>query len=230
MSMSRRSSRRTRSPLGRYLGRTETVLVQTRQHPLSILSSFTGAMRLAIPLMMVAWGVAGVPLLRNAVGDIVILICYTLTLAMLGRCGWAILEWECARVFITNEKVVYSHGVLSRQLASTPLSKVSELAVRQTLVGRVLDYGSLVVDVPGGRAQALHGLRYIPDPARIYRTITDAVPSKSIRREPPAGADLVDLAPASPLDAYRNAAPREQMEPADDAGRDGDTIIIELES
>ena len=74
---------------------------------------------------------------------------------------------------ITDEKVIHIEGVLQRRIASTPLAKVSEFTVRQPLLGRVFDYGQLVVDVPGGRDQALHGLDFLPDPAGMYRLVSD---------------------------------------------------------
>jgi len=89
------------------------------------------------------------------------------------RMAWRVLQWEFERVVITDEKVIHIEGVLQRRIASTPLAKVSEFTVRQSLLGRVFGYGSLVVDVPGGRDQALHGLAFIPDPAGVYRMVSD---------------------------------------------------------
>lgn len=208
-----RMGRRSRSPLAKYLGRGERVVLETRQHPFAIVDAFLDAMRLILPLLMVSWGVLGIRLLDNVVGDWVIRIAFLAMAVVVARLFWRILEWEFARVIVTTEKLVHVHGILNRRIASTPLVKVSELTVSQPLAGRMFGYGKLVVDTPGGGELPLHGLAYIPDPADVYRLITDIA-----RRERAAeGGGDVD----GPRDWYRGGEDDDG-----DANGGGDTIII----
>jgi membrane protein YdbS with pleckstrin-like domain len=169
----RRSRSRDGGSLQRYLGANERILLQTRQHPLAIVGSLFEALLLIVPMSMIAWGVRGVEPLRNELGDWIVAVLFVAMILVVLRLLWRIVGWELERVVVTNQKVIHIHGVFSRRIASTPLVKVSELTVNQPLPGRLFGYGALVVDVPGGREQALHGLGYIPDPTDLYRLITD---------------------------------------------------------
>jgi uncharacterized membrane protein YdbT with pleckstrin-like domain len=168
----RRGGRRRGDWLARYLSPGETVRLETRQHPAAILGSVLEAVGLAAPLTLVAWGAGGFAVLRGAPYRTLLGLIALLLLGVLVRLAWRVLAWEHERVLVTDEKVVHVHGVLSRRIASTPIAKVSEFSVRQPLLGRILGFGSLVVDVPGGREQALHGCDFLPDPTAVYRMVS----------------------------------------------------------
>lgn len=170
--MIRRRRGAGRGSLGRYLGADEQTILVTRQHPFAILRAAARTMGLLAPLLLAAWGIAGVELLRGDIGTWVLRLLFLVMLALVAKLAWGVLAWEFERVVVTDEKVIHVAGVLDRRIASTPLAKVSEFTVRQPLLGRLFDYGSLVVDVPGGRDQALHGLAFLPDPAGLYRLVS----------------------------------------------------------
>ncbi len=165
--------RNRRAGLQRYLGADERMLLVTRQHPFVLVRAAFDTLVLLLPLAIAAWGIAGTELLRGEPGTWLLRIAFAVMFVLVARLGWSVLAWEFERVVVTDEKVIHLAGVLDRRIASTPLAKVSEFTVRQPLVGRVFDYGSLVVDVPGGRDQALHGLSFLPDPAGMYRLVSD---------------------------------------------------------
>jgi hypothetical protein len=169
----RRPRRSSNGGLGRYLGAGEQTILVTRQHPFALVRAAADACALLAPLLLAAWGIAGTELLRGAVGSWLLRALFAVMLVLLARLAWRVLGWEFERVVVTDEKVIHLSGTLNRRIASTPLAKVSEFTVRQPLVGRIFDYGSLVVDVPGGRDQALHGLAFLPDPAGLYRLVSD---------------------------------------------------------
>ncbi|MCW2927915.1 MAG: rane-flanked domain protein [Thermoleophilia bacterium] len=170
--MRRRRGIERRRGLRRYLGAEEQTLLVTRQHPLALVRAALDAGALVLPLAIAAWGIAGIELLRGPVADWAVRILLVVMLGIVGRLAWHVLAWDVERVMVTDEKVIHVAGVLDLRIASTPLAKVSEFTVRQPLLGRLFDYGSLVVDVPGGRDQALHGLAYLPDPAGLYRLVS----------------------------------------------------------
>lgn len=166
--------RRRHGPgLARYLGAGEEALLVTRQHPFALVRVGIDALGLLVPLLIAAWGIAGVEALRGEPGTWILRVLFLGMLLIVARLAVHVLAWELERVVVTGEKVIHIEGVLQRRIASTPLAKVSEFTVHQPLLGRVFDYGSLVVDVPGGRDQALHGLGYLPDPASLYRLVSD---------------------------------------------------------
>lgn len=164
---------RRRGALARYLGPDEQVLLSTRQHPVAVVRGALDSLVLLLPLAIAAWGISGVELLRGAPGTWLLTGVFGVMFVLVLRMAWRVLGWEFERIVITDEKVIHLAGVLNRRIASTPLSKVSEFTVRQPVIGRMLDYGSLVVDVPGGREQALHGIHCLPDPAGVYRLVSE---------------------------------------------------------
>jgi hypothetical protein len=164
---------------------------------MAIAGAGTEAVSIAVPLLLIAWGAAGMSPLRGRIDDVLLRIVFAGVAVVFVRLAWRILQWEFERAVVTNEKVIHISGVVSRRVASTPLSKVSEFSVRQPPLGRLLNYGSLVVDVPGGREQALHGLSRLPDPAHVYRLVS----SRSARRsESGPSAAAVGPPPSAPWD------------------------------
>lgn len=195
------------APLQRYLSASEQVLVVTRQHPLVLITAVKRMLSLLVPLSLVAWGLAGVEILRGPLGNLLITVVFLAMVLLVLRFAWHVLSWELERVVITNEKVVHLSGVLNRLVASTPLAKASEFTVKQTLLGRLFDYGALVVDVPGGRADALHGIAHLPDPAGMYRLVSErsrpavekSLPTAADRIPAPSAEDLARIEKVSEL-------------------------------
>jgi uncharacterized membrane protein YdbT with pleckstrin-like domain len=66
-------------------------------------------------------------------------------------------RWERTRVFVTDERLVVVDGTLRRREAAVALAR-GPVEVEQSLLGRLLDYGTVVVGeleirhVPGPRA------------------------------------------------------------------------------
>jgi hypothetical protein len=192
--------RTRRRGLGRYLGDGERVLLSTRQHPFALVRAALDTAGLLLPLALATWGIAGIELLQGAPGTWLVRLGFIAMLALVARLAWAVLSWELERIVVTSEKVIHVSGVLDRRIASTPLSKVSEFTVRQPMMGRIFDYGSLVVDVPGGREAALHGLAHVPDPAGVYRLVSDRARKGRMqegggrmRTPAPTGSDMARL-------------------------------------
>lgn len=167
-----RRIRRRRTGLARYLGEHERTILVTRQHPFALVREAIDMVALLLPLAIAAWGIAGIEPLRGTPATWLLRALFVVMLVLVARLAWKVLAWEFERVVVTDEKVIHVSGVLDRRIASTPLAKVSEFTVRQPLLGRVFDYGALVVDVPGGRDDTLHGLGHLPDPAGLYRLVS----------------------------------------------------------
>ena len=73
----------------------------------------------------------------------------------------AVWRWERTQLVVTDEQVFLVQGTLRRSARSVPLERVLDISVEQTLLGRVLGYGTVV-------AGALE-IRYVPGrgPSRL---------------------------------------------------------------
>jgi len=56
----------------------------------------------------------------------------------------AVLRWDRTHVVLTEKKLFVVHGILRRRAAAVRLAKVSTIEVDQSLLGRLLGYGTVV--------------------------------------------------------------------------------------
>ena len=75
----------------------------------------------------------------------------------------AVARWDRTRVVLTGETLVVEHGVLRREVASVRLSRVGAIEVEQSLLGRLLGYGTIVA----GELE----IECVPEPRRVSRAI-----------------------------------------------------------
>lgn len=75
----------------------------------------------------------------------------------------AVWRWDRTRLVVTPERLFVVHGVLRRRAASVRLREVEAIELEQTLPGRLLGYGTLVVG-------ALE-VAYVPQPRRVYHLL-----------------------------------------------------------
>ena len=58
--------------------------------------------------------------------------------------GVAVWRWERTRVVVTTEKLFVVYGTLRRRAAAVHLARISTIEVEQSVLGRVLGYGTVV--------------------------------------------------------------------------------------
>jgi uncharacterized membrane protein YdbT with pleckstrin-like domain len=75
----------------------------------------------------------------------------------------AVWKWERTRMVVTNEKVFVVDGTLRRRARAVRLAAVEAVELEQSLTGRLLGYGTVVV---GSLA-----LDHVPRPRRFYRLL-----------------------------------------------------------
>jgi hypothetical protein len=75
----------------------------------------------------------------------------------------AVLRWDRTRLLLTTRKLAVAYGIARRRSASIALSHAPALEFEQSVLGRILGYGTLVAgdfEVP-----------YVPDARRIRRLV-----------------------------------------------------------
>ena len=132
----------------------EQVCVEERRHGIVLAGSFLRAAALAAPgafAVVVGWPatVAGVILLGLAA-------------AVALRAVWL---WERTHVVLTTEKLFVVHGTLRRRAAAVRLARVGAVEVEQSLLGRLLGYGTIVA----GDLEITH----VPQPRRLLDRLSD---------------------------------------------------------
>ncbi len=151
------------SDLDKYLIPTETPVVVTTRHWASMLKA-SGIT--ALVLLIGLW------LLGNASDSQgVSTFAVVVILGALGWFGWRWLCWRTEEFVITDRRVLLIDGLLARRVAIMPLSKVTDLTYRRSIAGRLLGYGTFVVE-SAGQHQAFNQIDYLPAPDRLYQDVS----------------------------------------------------------
>ena len=77
------------------------------------------------------------------------------------------VQWT-TEIAVTNLRVIQKRGFIRRVTGEMNMDKVESVVVDQTLLGRLLDYGSIVVR---GTGSGIEGLHFIANPIELRSTI-----------------------------------------------------------
>lgn len=78
------------------------------------------------------------------------------------------LSYIFSSLIIKKKQVILSTGIIIRQTIDIPLNKIESIDIRQSILGVVLGYGSLVITGTGGTRQIVN---YISHPLTCRRHI-----------------------------------------------------------
>ncbi len=74
---------------------------------------------------------------------------------------WGLMVWvkyRCSSLTIKKTHIILRTGMLVRNTLDIPLSKIESIDIRQSLLGSMLHYGSLVITGTGGSRQLVDHL------------------------------------------------------------------------
>jgi uncharacterized membrane protein YdbT with pleckstrin-like domain len=82
--------------------------------------------------------------------------------------------WWIERIVITDKRVMLAQGIVTHSVGMMPLGKVTDLTFQRSFGGRMLGYGTLIVE-SAGQIQALNKIDYMPRPEEIYEALSELV-------------------------------------------------------
>jgi membrane protein YdbS with pleckstrin-like domain len=146
-----------------YLLRTESMIFSVRRHWAS-LAEVGG-------LLAIYW--LGASLVLVVLGGIEIVRLIAVCFMFFSLCWfiWQILDWRIERFLVTNRRVLLVSGLLTRNVAIMPLIKVTDLTYQQSPLGRLLGYGSFIIE-SAGQHQALSRIDFLPQPNKRYQQVS----------------------------------------------------------
>ena len=100
----------------------------------------------------------------------------TFYLALVAVCRFTVLTilWWIERIVITDKRVMLAEGFIVHKVGMMPLSKVTDLTFERSIGGRLLGYGTLIVE-SAGQIQALNRIDFMPRPEEVYEALSELV-------------------------------------------------------
>lgn len=77
-------------------------------------------------------------------------------------------QW-ITEIAVTNRRVIYKTGLISRRTSEMNMDKVESVVVDQTILGRMLDYGAIDIR---GTGDGIETLRMVASPLELRNAIT----------------------------------------------------------
>lgn len=104
--------------------------------------------------------------------DIAVTATVVVWLLVLVYAGWRVLDWFMDRFILTNKRVMLVSGLITRKVAMMPLLRVTDMKYQQSPMGRMLNYGTFVLE-SAGQDQALREVPHLPNPNELYLRVVE---------------------------------------------------------
>lgn len=104
--------------------------------------------------------------------DIAVTVVVVLWVLSLVWVGWRVMDWFQDRFILTNKRVMLINGLVTRKVAMMPLLRVTDMKYQQSPMGRMLNYGTFVLE-SAGQDQALREVPHLPNPNELYLRVVE---------------------------------------------------------
>lgn len=94
------------------------------------------------------------------------------SLIPLGIATYRILWWRAEAYIVTNQRIVQIEGVITKRTLDSSLGKVNDVELRQSMFGRMFDYGD--INILTGSYQAVNDLHGIDKPYEFKKALMQA--------------------------------------------------------
>jgi uncharacterized membrane protein YdbT with pleckstrin-like domain len=138
----------------------ERRVITVRFHPAVLIKPVA----LALAGLAVAGLLSTVARLDNT--DVLVVI-WLAWLVLLIRLLYKIYVWLEDYFVVTSQRLLLATGVVRKSVKMMPLSKVTDMSFNRSAMGRLLGYGTFVVE-SAGQDQALRTIDHLPYPEQLY--------------------------------------------------------------
>lgn len=159
--------------IARYLFPTERFRGEWKRHPIHLSTPIS----IAIIATIVLGGLAG--FLTGYADQVsftgagwVVPLSILAWIGVMAWVGWRIAYWHFFRFILTNKRIMLVQGIIARDVAMMPLLRVTDMKYEQSPMGRMLNYGTFVIE-SAGQDQALREIDYLPNPNDLYLRVVE---------------------------------------------------------
>jgi membrane protein YdbS with pleckstrin-like domain len=154
------------SLVSRYLFPTEKFRGEWKKHWIHLVKEFLIG---AVATFLIGW-LTGYLAGHNLSGLVsVVVIIWIIIMAYV---GWRVADWYFDRFILTNKRIMVVNGLVARTVGMMPLVRVTDMKYMQSPLGRMLNYGTFVVE-SAGQDQALREVKTLPNPNELYLRIVE---------------------------------------------------------
>lgn len=104
--------------------------------------------------------------------DGLVTVAVLIWLGVIGWVAWKVFDWYFDRFILTNKRVMVVNGIITRRVAMMPLLRVTDMKYEQSALGRMLSYGTFVLE-SAGQDQALREVKHLPNPNELYLRVVE---------------------------------------------------------
>jgi len=149
----------------------ETIQFATRQHWITLVRSFVVNGLVVVLALAVVNSLAERSAELGRLPAIVSAVMAVVALWALVKLLMALLRWWVKRYIVTTRRVLEVDGVLSKTVKDSNLDKVNDIVLRQSALGRLLNYGE--IEIITGADIGLNRFEWIAEPLRFKRLMLD---------------------------------------------------------
>ncbi len=106
------------------------------------------------------------------IGDLLILLGFLCLLIAAGLWISALVTYITSEFGVTNKRVIIKRGFIQRQTWETFLQKIASIEVEQSILGRLLGFGTMIVQNTGGGKDRF---RQINNPLLLRRKVQEQI-------------------------------------------------------
>lgn len=151
----------------RYLLPGETPAAEIRYHPIVLIKP---ALVVLAATVIAVWLDLSVSIAHSGILTYV----WVLWVGAVLWAGWQWIEWRHTQVVATDKRIVLFEGWINHKVSMMPLKKVTDMGYQRSILGRLLGYGTFVLE-SAGQDQALSQISFVPSPDENYRAICAVV-------------------------------------------------------
>ncbi len=153
--------------LKKQLGDNEHVIFVTRQHWLVLLAEI-----LSEGVLSIAWIILITLIWQIWLPSPLVPLGYLLLLLPFVSLLRDVLIWANRQYIITNRRVIQMAGVFSKEVTDSSLEKVNDVKLKQSFLGRLLDYGN--VEIMTASELGVNLFKRVAQPIRLKTAMLNA--------------------------------------------------------
>ena len=150
------------------LSRGEEIVFETRQHWFGVIArTWLWILLLILGAAVLMWVLTDGSGLGEPSSTILLVGSIALVAVAAIRVLLVIWAWQNQEFLVTTRRVIRAEGIFNKQMSDSSLEKVNDARLRQSIFGRIFDYGTLDILTAADEEGAIDDFPMIADPVKF---------------------------------------------------------------